>query len=89
MPVRSEPQFAGCPPTRRPHEVFTADAASRPWLTGITEHLTGEGKLYLCAIKDVHSGRIVGYSIDHRMKAPGRKPGPIPAAPTHSGAPPA
>ncbi|GAB46393.1 putative transposase [Gordonia terrae NBRC 100016] len=30
---------------------------------------TGEGELYLCAIKDVHSGRIVGYSIDSRMKS--------------------
>jgi len=30
---------------------------------------TGEGKLYLCAIKDVFSNRIVGWSIDHRMKA--------------------
>ncbi len=28
-----------------------------------------EGKLYLCAIKDVYSNRIVGYSIDSRMKA--------------------
>jgi transposase InsO family protein len=28
-----------------------------------------EGKLYLCAIKDCHSNRIVGYSIDSRMKA--------------------
>ena len=26
-----------------------------------------EGKLYLCAIKDVFSGRIVGYSISDRM----------------------
>lgn len=30
---------------------FTADAANRLWLTDITEHWTGEGKLYLCAIK--------------------------------------
>src|SRR5918995_1826715 len=29
----------------------------------------GEGKLYLCAIKDVFSNRIVGYSMDSRMKA--------------------
>ncbi|MCZ9337624.1 DDE-type integrase/transposase/recombinase, partial [Streptomyces sp. TRM76130] len=29
----------------------------------------GEGKLYLCAVKDVFSGRIVGYSIDSRMKS--------------------
>ena len=49
--------------------VFTADAPNQLWLTDITEHRTGEGKLYLCAIKDVHSGRIVGYSIDSRMKA--------------------
>ncbi|GAA2963946.1 hypothetical protein GCM10010518_58190 [Kitasatospora cinereorecta] len=39
------------------------------WLTNITEHATGEGKLYLCAVKDVYSGRIVGYSIDDRMKS--------------------
>ena len=31
--------------------------------------LAGEGKLYLCAIKDCYSNRIVGYSIDSRMKA--------------------
>ena len=34
-----------------------------------SEHWTDEGKLYLCAIKDVFSGRIVGYSMDSRMKA--------------------
>jgi transposase InsO family protein len=39
------------------------------WLTDITEHPTGEGKLYLCAIKDVCSNRIVGYSMDARMTA--------------------
>jgi putative transposase len=48
---------------------FTATGANRLWLTDITEHRTDEGKLYLCAIKDVHSNRIVGYSIDSRMKA--------------------
>ncbi|GAB3669501.1 hypothetical protein GCM10027596_41450 [Nocardioides korecus] len=39
------------------------------WLTDITEHWTAEGKLYLCAVKDVYSNRIVGYSIDSRMKS--------------------
>jgi len=34
-----------------------------------TEHRTDEGKLYLCAIKDVWSNRIVGYSIDSNMRA--------------------
>jgi transposase InsO family protein len=36
---------------------------------GIAAGENGEGKLYLCAITDVYSGRIVGYSIDSRMKA--------------------
>ena len=35
----------------------------------ITEHHTGEGKLYVCAIKDVFSMRVVGYSIDSRRLA--------------------
>jgi len=46
---------------------FTAAAPNRLWLTDITEHPTGEGKLYLCAVKDVWSRRIVGYSIASRM----------------------
>ena len=49
--------------------VFTATAPNRLWLTDITEHWTGEGKLYCCAIKDVFSNRIVGYSIADRMTA--------------------
>lgn len=48
---------------------FTADRANQLWLTDITEHPTGEGRLYLCAIKDVYSNRIVGYSISNRMKS--------------------
>jgi putative transposase len=48
---------------------FTAPAANMTWLTDITEHPTSEGKLYLCAIKDVWSTRIVGYSMSHRMTA--------------------
>ena len=48
---------------------FTAAGPNRLWLTDITEHATGEGKLYLCAVKDVYSGRIVGYSMDARMKS--------------------
>jgi putative transposase len=48
---------------------FTAEAANELWLTDISEHPTGEGKLYLCAVKDVFSNRIVGYSISDRMKA--------------------
>ena len=49
--------------------IFTAAEPNQLWLTDITEHWTNEGKLYLCAVKDVFSNRIVGYSIDDRMKA--------------------
>jgi len=63
---------------------FTADDTNELWWTDIpplraprmiaaggapSEHRTDEGKLCLCAIKDVFSGRIVGYSMDSRMKA--------------------
>ena len=48
---------------------FRAKAANELWFADITEHPTVEGKLYLCAIKDAFSGRIVGYSMDDRMKA--------------------
>ena len=48
---------------------FSADGPNELWLTDITEHRTREGKVYLCAIKDVFSNRIVGYSIDSRMQA--------------------
>jgi transposase InsO family protein len=48
---------------------FTATAPNQVWLTDITEHRTREGKLYLCAVKDVFSNRIVGHSIDIRMKS--------------------
>jgi transposase InsO family protein len=48
---------------------FTADASNQLWLSDITEHLTAEGKLYICAVKDVFSNRIVGYCMDSRMKS--------------------
>jgi putative transposase len=46
---------------------FTAAKPNQLWLTDRTEHPTAEGKLYLCAIKDACSNRIVGYSINERM----------------------
>ena len=46
---------------------FTADTANSVWVTDITEHPTGEGKLYCCLIKDLFSNRIAGYAIDERM----------------------
>lgn len=46
---------------------FTASRPNRLWLTDISEHPTSEGKLYICAVKDVWSNRIVGHSIAERM----------------------
>ena len=48
---------------------FTADRLNQLWLTDITEHPTAEGKLYLCAVKDACSRRIVGYSMAAKMTA--------------------
>jgi transposase InsO family protein len=45
----------------------TATGPNRLWLTDIAEHWTDEGKLDECAIKDVWSNRIVGYSIGDPM----------------------
>ena len=50
------------------HE-FVANGPNKVWLRDISEHPTREGKLYICAIKDVWSNKIVGYSIDTRMKS--------------------
>jgi len=47
---------------------FTADARPLGSLADINEHCARESKLYLCANKDVYFNRIVGYSIDSRMK---------------------
>ena len=48
---------------------FTTTAANQLWLVDITKHDTREGKIYLCAVKDVFSRRNVGYSIADRVKA--------------------
>ena len=40
---------------------FSADGPNQVWLTDITEHRTREGKVYLCAIKDVFSNRSCGW----------------------------
>ena len=56
-------------PAGRIRHTFTAVGPNQLWLTDITEHRTGEGTLYLCAVKDVFGNRIVGYSIDSRMQS--------------------
>jgi putative transposase len=48
---------------------FLADAPDRLWLTDITEHPTREGKVYLAAVLDVYSRRVVGWSIADHLRA--------------------
>ena len=47
---------------------FTATGPDQLWVTDITEHHTGEGKVYCAAVLDVYSRRIVGWSIDDNMR---------------------
>jgi putative transposase len=46
---------------------FTADAPDRLWLTDITEHPAGDGKIYCAAVMDAYSRRIIGWSIGKRQ----------------------
>jgi putative transposase len=48
---------------------FVAEAPDRLWLTDITEHPTREGKVYLAAVLDVFSRRIVGWSIADHLRS--------------------
>ena len=47
---------------------FTVDAPNRLWITDITEHSTGEGKVYCAAVMDAYSRLIVGWSIAEHMR---------------------
>lgn len=48
---------------------FVAEAPDRLWLTDITEHPTREGKVYLAAVLDVYSRRIVGWSMADHLRS--------------------
>jgi putative transposase len=47
---------------------FTVDAPNRRWITDITEHPTGEGRLYCAAVMDAYSRLIIGWSIAEHMR---------------------
>lgn len=58
--VRARPVGAPIGKHGCPSRDFTTTGPNEKWLTDITEHPTGEGKLYLCAVKDCYSHKIVG-----------------------------
>ncbi|MDI6871128.1 MAG: IS3 family transposase [Bacillota bacterium] len=48
---------------------FTAPAPNRLWVADMTEHGTGEGKLYLAAVIDAFSRMVVGWAMGERPVA--------------------
>jgi transposase InsO family protein len=48
---------------------FIADRPNMLWVTDITQHPTREGMVYCCAVLDVYSRMIVGWSIADHMRA--------------------
>jgi putative transposase len=47
---------------------FRVEEPNVLWCTDITEHPTGEGKLYCAAVMDSYSRRIIGWSLANHMR---------------------
>jgi len=48
---------------------FTPEGQDRLWVSDVTEHPTGEGKVYLAVVVDAWSRRVIGWSIADHMRA--------------------
>jgi len=48
---------------------FDVDGPNRLWLCDITEHPTDEGRVYLAAVTDAFSRRVIGWSIADHIRA--------------------
>lgn len=48
---------------------FTADAPNELWVADLKEITTGEGKLYVAAVTDCFSRRVVGWAMETHMRA--------------------
>jgi putative transposase len=48
---------------------FAVEGPDRLWVSDVTEHLTGEGKVYVAVVLDAWSRRVVGWSIADHIRA--------------------
>lgn len=48
---------------------FTPEGPDRLWVADVTEHPTGDGKVYLAVVLDAWSRRVIGWSIADHMRA--------------------
>ena len=48
---------------------FTPEGPDRLWVADVTEHPTGEGKVYLAVVVDAWSRRVIGWSIADHIRA--------------------
>ena len=48
---------------------FTPEGPDRLWVADVTEHPTGDGKVYLAVVVDAWSRRVVGWSIADHIRA--------------------
>lgn len=72
---RFKPATTVVDPTKKPAEnlldqVFTADAPNQKWVTDITYLPTDRGWVYLAAVLDLFSRKIVGWSIRESLATP-------------------
>jgi putative transposase len=51
------------------NRAFDPDQPDRLWCMDITEHPTGDGKIYLAVVLDAFSRRVIGWSIADHMRA--------------------
>jgi len=48
---------------------FAADRPNKLWVSDITEHPTGEGKVYLAVVIDAFSRRVIGHAIADHLRS--------------------